>query len=77
MSGRDEDKVAGARMNIGYHEGIPFVEEAGEVLICKTVFRQELEKEGFMEEGLAEKFYKDEGEYHILYAGELLKILLR
>ena len=77
VSGRDEDKVAGSRMNIGYHEGIPYVEEAGEVLVCKTVFRQELDKEGFLEEGFAEKFYKDEADLHILYAGELLKILLR
>lgn len=77
VSGRDEDKVAGARMNIGYYEGIPYVEEAGEVLVCRTVFKQELEKGGFVEEGLAEKFYKSDEDCHILYAGELSKILLR
>ncbi len=77
VSGRDEDKVAGAGMNIGYYEGIPYVEEAGEVLVCKIVFRQELDKAGFLEESFAEKFYKNEDDVHILYAGELKKILLR
>ncbi len=77
VSGRDEDKIAGSRMNITYYDGIPLVEEAGEVLVCKTVFRQELEKEGFCEAGLAEQFYKTEDDYHIMYAGELKKILLR
>ena len=77
VSGRDEDKVAGSRLNIGYYEGIPYVEEAGEVLVCRTAFRQEMEKEGFIDEALAEQFYKSEDDYHVLYAGELLKILLR
>ena len=76
VSGRDEDKLAGARLNVNYDDGIPFIDEAREVITCKVVYKQEFDKECFVDKEIIEKLYKDE-DYHILYAGEVNKILLR
>ena len=76
VSGRDEDKIAGARLTVNYDEGIPYIDEAREVITCRVVYRQEFEKECFIDKDIIEQLYKD-GEYHILYVGEVKKIMLR
>ena len=76
VSGRDEDKIAGARLTINYDEGIPFIDEAGSVITAKVLYKQEFEEGGFIDESLVDEFYKN-GDYHIMYVGELNKILVR
>ena len=76
VSGRDEDKIAGARLNVNYDDGIPFIDEAREVITCKVVYKQEFDKDSFVDKSIIEDLYKD-GDYHILYVGEVKKILLR
>ncbi len=76
VSGRDEDKIAGARLTINYDDGIPFIDEAGSVLTARVLCRQECMEEGFVDRALLDEFYKD-GDYHTMYVGELHKILVR
>ena len=76
VSGRDEDKLKGARLTVNYDDGIPFIDEAGSVVTAKVLYRQEFEGAGFVEPGLCDEFYRD-GDYHIMYVGEIRKILVR
>ncbi len=76
VSGRDEDKIAGARLHAATQLGIPFIDEAATVILCNTMFRQELKPDGFTVQGLDKKFYPD-GDNHILYVGEVVKIMCR
>ena len=76
VSGRDEDKVKNARLNINYDEGIPFIDEAGEVITCDVIYRGDFVPEGFLEESIRNEFYKDDN-YHLFYIGEVRRILLR
>ncbi len=76
VSGKDEDKLKGARLNICYHEGIPFIEESSNVLICKVIYKNIIDKDGFVDDSIPKEFYKD-GNYHIIYVGELMKVLIR
>jgi flavin reductase (DIM6/NTAB) family NADH-FMN oxidoreductase RutF len=76
VSGRDEDKIAGARLNVNYYEGIPFIDEADNVITCRVLYKQLYEKEGFIDDSIADEFYKD-GDYHYMYIGEITKILVR
>ena len=76
VSGRDEDKIANARLTINYDDGIPFIDEAGSVVTAKVLYRQEFEEGGFINESLVPEFYK-EGDYHYIYVGEINKILVR
>lgn len=76
VSGRNEDKIANARLNVNYDDGIPFIDEAGAVVTAKVLFRQEFEENGFIDENLVPEFYKN-GDYHYMYVGEINKILVR
>ncbi len=76
VSGRDEDKIAGARLNVNYYEGIPFIDEADTVITAKLLYGKEFSKDGIVEKGIIEEFYKDD-EFHMVYVGEIQKILVR
>ena len=76
VSGKDEDKLKGARLNVGYHDGIPYIEEASNVLICKVLYRKEIGIDGFIESILPEVEAKEVGEY-VIYVGEIQKVLIR
>ncbi len=76
VSGRGEDKLAGARLHAAREKGIPYIDEASTVIMCTTLFKQELLPEGFTVPGLDKKFYPD-GDEHILYVGEVIKICAR
>ncbi|MCR5404975.1 MAG: flavin reductase [Butyrivibrio sp.] len=76
VSGRDEDKIANARLNVGYDEGIPYIEEADNIITCKVLYRQEFEKQGFIDLDIIDDVYKDD-DYHIMYVGEIKKVMIR
>lgn len=76
VSGRDENKIANARLNVNYHEGIPFIDEASTVMVCRKMCKQPLAKENFTLDFIDEKWYAN-GDYHNLYIGEIVSILAR
>lgn len=76
VSGRDEDKLKGARLHITYHDGIPLIEESSNVILCKVLYKNELDKAGFVDKSILEQFYKDDN-YHVIYVGEITNILVR
>ena len=76
VSGRDEDKIANARLTVNYDDGIPFIDEADNVITAKVIFRQGCDKEGFVDSSIVEQYYKDD-DYHYMYVGEIQKILIR
>ena len=76
VSGRNEDKIAGARLTVNYDDGIPFIDEADNVITAKVLYRQELDRDCCKDNELIDKFYKDE-DYYIMYVGEIKKIMIR
>jgi len=76
VSGRDEDKIANSRLNINYDDGIPFIDEAREIITCKVLYQREFDEDALIDDSIKEKFYSD-GDYHILFIGEVKNILLR
>ncbi|MCR4901285.1 MAG: flavin reductase [Butyrivibrio sp.] len=76
VSGRDEDKLKGARLNIDYDEGIPYIDEAKNVVLCEVLAKQEIEKGGIIPPEIIEKYYSD-GDYHTVYIAEIKKIMVR
>ena len=76
VSGRDEDKLKGARLGVCFHEGVPFIEESSNVLICRVIYRKEIGLEGFVEE-LFPEAQKKEIDKYIIYVGEITKVLIR
>ncbi len=76
VSGRDEDKIKGARLNVGYYKGVPLIEEASNVLICRVLYRDEIDQNGFLDKSIPEEIYKN-GDNHVIYVGEITKVLIR
>jgi flavin reductase (DIM6/NTAB) family NADH-FMN oxidoreductase RutF len=76
VSGRNEDKIAGARLHIGRDQGIPYLDEASSVILCRIMYRQAFEESGFVVPDIVKKVYKD-GDYHTMYVGEMVKAMIR
>lgn len=76
VSGRDEDKIAKCNLTLAHCEGAPYFEEATTVLICKKLCRQYIAPENILEQGIIEDCYAD-GDYHDMYIGEILAVLVR
>jgi flavin reductase (DIM6/NTAB) family NADH-FMN oxidoreductase RutF len=76
VSGRDEDKIAGSGLNINHCEDVPFIDEAGDVLICKVLYRQLMKEECCVNGRIIADYY-DKGDYHYMYIAEIKKVLIR
>lgn len=71
-SGRDVDKVKECRFTVAAGTGnAPYFEEAELVLVCRKLYRQDLDPAHFLD-GEIEKHYKDH-DYHRMYIGEIVE----
>ena len=76
VSGRDEDKIANARMLVDYDGDTPYLDESNLVLICKKLSKTELSPDQFLDPEIESAMYKN-GDYHYMYIGEIEKIMAR
>jgi flavin reductase (DIM6/NTAB) family NADH-FMN oxidoreductase RutF len=76
VSGRDEDKLAGARLHVDYEQGVPILDEAAFVFVCKKMAATRLTEDCFCDPSIRERWYSD-GDFHTLYIGEILTVLAR
>ncbi len=76
VSGRDEDKIVSSDMVINYENKIPYFAEAKVVVLCKTLYKQNMKKECFVDEKLTNLWYQNE-DYHMLYVAEIEKIFIK
>lgn len=76
VSGRDEEKIQKANLNVQYREGVPFIGEASKVLICKKLFCKTMTPDHFLTPELCQTFYEDQ-DYHDLYISEINEILVK
>lgn len=73
-SGRNEDKVAHCGFHVSLAGGIPYFDEAREVLICKKLFAQDYAPESFIDKDIIENSYPTR-DFHTLYILEIEKVL--
>lgn len=73
LSGRDTDKISDAGLTPIPSETVksPAFKEAELLLECKTMYRDTMNPEFFMDPVLDEKY--PQKDYHIIYFGEILK----
>lgn len=76
VSGRMEDKIAGSRLTLSYHNNTPYFDEAITVLICRKLASLPINKECFLDETIDLSFYKNK-DYHTMYIVEITDILAR
>lgn len=76
VSGRDEDKIVKAGLTVAHDGPTPYFEQAQYALICRKMYAQQLEEDCFVDRSLLKQWYDGDG-LHILYIGDVQKILCR
>lgn len=72
-SGRDLDKIKACGLTVRYGAGdAPFFEEAEKVLVCKTLFVQDMAPECVRDDRIL-AHYGAKGGWHRIYTGEILE----
>lgn len=74
-SGREMDKFSAAGLTVAVSaDGVPYPGEGELVLVCRTLYRQEMEARCFLDEDIRRKNYPNE-DYHTMYVGEIVEVL--
>ena len=76
VSGRDEDKISEAKVHVGYHNGVPYIDEGNLLLICRVMSQTPIKKEDFLDESMDSQWYPSK-DYHNMYIAEITDILAR
>lgn len=72
-SGREEDKIAAARLTPMFTNGTTAFAEADEIYYCRKLYSAPLLESGFADRGLIE-FNYPQCDFHTMYIGEIIKI---
>ena len=74
VSGRDEDKITKAGLDVKKYDDVPYFEQARLTLICKKLYCQNLEEPSFIDKSIIDQWYPQK-DYHHMYVVEIEKIL--
>lgn len=74
VSGRDEDKITKAGLDVKKYDDVPYFEQARLTLICKKLYCQKLEESSFIDKSIIDQWYPQK-DYHHMYVVEIEKIL--
>lgn len=74
-SGRDEDKITKAGLTPVYADDAVYFKEAKMVLVCRKMYAQEFNKEGFVYQETLDQCYP-QGDFHTMYVGKIEKIFV-
>ena len=75
-SGRDGDKIKAAGLTPMFEGSTPYFQEAKTVLVCRKLYRQELDPACFADKSLDAANYPKK-DYHRMFVGEILKVLVK
>ena len=76
VSGRTEDKIKEAGVDLHFEKEAPYVDQASLVLICRVMSATPLKPEEFIDREIDGAWYQDK-DYHTLYIAEVTDILAR
>lgn len=76
VSGRDEDKIANARMSVEFYNGTPYIDESYIVCICKKLSATKLTPDQFVDADIEKDWYA-KGDFHTMYIGEITCLMAR
>lgn len=74
-SGRDVDKVKATGLTPAYDGEAVYFEQARTVLVCKKMYRQDLDPTCFIDKSQDQKWYNQD--YHRMFVGQIQKVLQR
>ena len=72
-SGREEDKIKNSHMTLLHEDGVPYLEEAELVFLCRKVGQTDFESAAVPKERI-QPWYQKSGP-HTIYCGEIIRIM--
>lgn len=75
-SGRDKDKFAEAGLTPAFRHGIPYLDEANLVILCKKMAAVPIDKDSFTDNSIMKNWYED-SDMHTMYVGEIIDVMAR
>ena len=75
-SGKDEDKINKAGLTPVFDQGTTYFREGKLVYICKKLYHAPLVEKGFIDKGIVD-FNYPKRDFHEMYVGEIIKILVK
>ena len=75
-SGRKEDKIKNAGLNVAFRHSIPYIDEGNFVLLCKKMAATKITEDSFLVSELKDKWYAD-GDMHTMYVAEIIDVMAR
>lgn len=77
-SGRDMDKIKECGLTVNYGAGeAPFFDEAEMVLVCKKLYVQDMDEACVLNQDVILPFYGKHGNWHRIYAGEIVEAYVK
>lgn len=76
VSGRDEDKIANARLEVLRDGETAYIGDGNLVFLCRKMSATPITEETILDKDALKQWYPD-GNYHTLYIGEITKVLAR
>ena len=74
-SGRDMDKLSAAGLTVSEIDGVPVINEAKTLLICKKLYADDIKESCFVDKDMLK--YYEEGGFHRVYVLAIEKVLQR
>ena len=72
-SGRDMDKIKAAGLTPVHENGTTYFKEARLVLECRKIYLDKIRPEGFLDPSIQKNYL--ENDYHLIYMGEITRVL--
>ena len=73
VSGRNEAKIKNAGLTVAFEDNIPYLTESNTVILCKTLYQQDVAQDCFLEKAVDQLIYPEK-DYHTLYIAEITGI---
>ncbi len=74
-SGRDADKLSEAGLTAGEIDGVPVINEAKTLLICRKLYADDIKESCFIDKSMLR--YYEEGGFHRVYVLAIEKVLIK
>ena len=79
LSGRNEDKLAQCRVEIGHMLNVPYIDEANFIILCRKIASVPMTENTILDSRILDKYYTERhlDDFHTMYIGEILDIRAR
>ena len=76
ISGRNEDKLAEAKLETAQMHGITYLDSSSMIILCRKMAAVDIDPADILDDEMLKQWYP-EGDYHTMYVGEIVEIAAR